>query len=151
MEKTMHNLEKRLCSEAEVLTNKHPWSYEDLKCASEIVDMMKDIKDTELKCTEIEAMRNYGGNFDEEGYSGRHYGTSYPEWEHNSYRRMRSPSTGQFVSRARMDPDRSMRDGYSGHMDGNPIDILERRLNNAKSEYEREEILAKINSILNDK
>lgn len=94
------------------------------------------------KISIIEAMDKYG----------------YDSYEMNgaSYRRGRSPMTGRYVSRD-MYPDWNMNNepydnGYSGHsVEDRMIMNLERMLDNANSQYEREAIEKQIREIRNKK
>lgn len=137
------SLKERLMSEAEILTKKQPMTKDDVCCLGEIVDMLKDI-------STIEAMDKYGDEYVEDRYSADSY-ARFPRvmYEHDSYRRGRSPSTGRYTS---MDGDPMHDHGYSGHsIDDRIIDALERMMDEAKTEHEREKIMRRIDYIRRDK
>lgn len=135
---------ERIEDEACRICKKDPLSKDDVMILGQLVDMMKDLS---TRTTMDEYSDMY---LTPEEYSER--------W--NSMRRGRSPSTGRFTSmRAEPYMDsygmRSMgsyNDGYSGHsINDRMIDALERMMDTAKTEHERETIRKRIEEIRRDK
>jgi hypothetical protein len=144
---------ERIEDEACRICKKDPLSKDDVMILGQLVDMMKDLSTTTT-------MDEYSDMYlTPEEYSER--------W--HSMRRGRSPSTGRFTSmRAEpyMDSYRdsygngsygmrsmgSYNDGYSGHsINDRMIDALERMMDTAKTEHERETIRKRIEEIRRDK
>lgn len=94
------------------------------------------------------AMNNYSMNNYRDGHSMDSYMMEYPE----SYARGRDPNTGRYVSRDYGYSGRRYYDrGYSGHSIGDrAIDCLERMMDEAGSEYERNTIKRYIEMIRSD-
>ena len=82
-------------------------------------------------------------NYWPDGMSGRRYDVhmnTYGEPYGYSEARGRSPVTGRYISRGM--------DGYSGHsIEDRMIAALEQQMDNAKSEYEKQQILEEIKHI----
>lgn len=135
---------ERIEDEACRICKKDPLSKDDVMILGQLVDMMKDLS---TRTTMDEYSDMY---LTPEEYSER--------W--HSMRRGRSPSTGRFTS-MRSEPYmdsygmRSMgsyNDGYSGHsINDRMIDALERMMDTAKTEHERETIRKRIEEIRRDK
>lgn len=139
---------ERIEDEACRICKKDPLSKDDVMILGQLVDMMKDLS---TRTTMDEYSDMY---LTPEEYSER--------W--NSMRRGRSPSTGRFTS-MRSEPYRdsyrdsyemrsmgSYNDGYSGHsINDRMIDALERMMDTAKTEHERETIRKRIEEIRRDK
>lgn len=98
----------------------------------------------------IKRIESMDGGMDGE-HSGRSYARYYRDgyrdgYADDSYRRGRSDVTGRYVSRdeaSRMEQERyrSRDDGYSGHsINDRMVDRLERMMDEAKSDYEREQV-----------
>lgn len=139
---------ERIESEACKICKKDPMSKDDVMILGQLVDMMKDLS---TRTTMDEYSDMY---LTPEEYSER--------W--HSMRRGRSPSTGKFTSmrpEPYMDPYMdsygmrnmgSYNDGYSGHsINDRMIDALERMMDTAKTEHERETIRKRIEEIRRDK
>lgn len=139
---------ERIEDEACRICKKDPLSKDDVMILGQLVDMMKDLS---TRTTMDEYSDMY---LTPEEYSER--------W--HSMRRGRSPSNGRFTSmRAEpyMDSYRdsyemrsggSYNDGYSGHsINDRMIDALERMMDTAKTEHERETIRKRIEEIRRDK
>lgn len=139
---------ERIEDEACRICKKDPLSKDDVMILGQLVDMMKDLS---TRTTMDEYSDMY---LTPEEYSER--------W--HSMRRGRSPSTGRFTSmRAEpyMDSYRdsygmrsmdSYNEGYSGHsINDRMIDALERMMDTAKTERERETIRKRIEEIRRDK
>ena len=139
---------ERIEDEACRICKKDPLSKDDVMILGQLVNMMKDLS---TRTTVDEYSDMY---LTPEEYSER--------W--HSMRRGRSPSTGRFTSvRAEpyMDSYRdsyemrsmgSYNDGYSGHsINDRMIDALERMMDTAKTEHERETIRKRIEEIRRDK
>lgn len=142
MMKAMERVESEICT----LTNKNPMNMQDVEMLYKLVDVAKDL-------STIHAMDEYLDADFNDRYSSESY-ARMPRVSYNgSYERGRSPSTGRFVSR-RYDASmrNSMNDGYSAHsIKDRMIDSLERLMDNAATEYEREEIRREIEGIRKDK
>lgn len=77
--------------------------------------------------------------------------SEHPAYPETSYERGRSPMTGRYVSRDGRYNDSYDR-GYSGHSIGDrAVDRLEKMMDDAGSEFERETIKRYISMIRNDK
>lgn len=139
---------ERIEDEACKICKKDPLSKDDVMILGQLVDMMKDLS---TRTTMDEYSDMY---LTPEEYSER--------W--HSMRRGRSPSTGRFTSMREepyMDSYRdsygmrsvgSYNDGYSGHsINDRMIDALERMMDTAKTEHERETIRKRIEEIRRDK
>lgn len=135
-----HVLEK----EIEEITKKNDISPTELERLDKAVDIIKDI---ETIC----AMKDYGYDREDEGYSQAYYPRymrdegmrSRDMWEGgSSYRRGRDAMTGRYVSRDMpryyMDDRSYGYGGYSGHANKEDIKMdLREMMNNAKSDKER--------------
>lgn len=139
---------ERIEDEACRICKKDPLSKDDVMILGQLVDMMKDLS---TRTTMDEYSDMY---LTPEEYSER--------W--HSMRRGRSPSTGRYTSMRSepyMDSYRdsygmrnmgSYNDGYSGHsINDRMIDALERMMDTAKTEHERETIRKRIEEIRRDK
>lgn len=132
MERLMHDLKDMILCDIDETVKKGQLNPADYQALGEAVDIIKDIET-------IEAMKNYeyqdqevsgamsGGrmypmgrfnSYNDGGYSGNSYG-SYG----NSYERGRSPRTGRYVSR-----------------DEDPMEKMQRMMDNAKTPEERDMI-----------
>lgn len=144
---------ERIENEACKICKKDPMSKDDVMILGQLVDMMKDLSPRTI-------MDEYSDMYlTPEEYSER--------WQ--SIRRGRSPSTGRFTSmrpEPYMDSYRdsygdgsygtrgmgSYNDSYSGHsINDRMIDALERMMDTAKTEHERETIRKRIEEIRRDK
>lgn len=119
----MEELKKLVTKELEKMVEKGTMSANEVKVAMDAVCLLE-------KIGRVECMENY----EDEGYSGH-------DWPHrgsyNSYERGRSPRTGRYVSR----DDGSYDMGRSGHsIRDRVIDKLERMMDEASSDYERQTI-----------
>jgi hypothetical protein len=139
---------ERIEDEACRICKKDPLSKDDVMILGQLVDMMKDLS---TRTTMDEYSDMY---LTPEEYSER--------W--HSMRRGRSPSTGRYTSMRsepymdsyrdpyEMRPMGSYNDGYSGHsINDRMIDALERMMDTAKTEHERETIRKRIEEIRRDK
>jgi hypothetical protein len=119
---------------------KHNLSYEEMKCISEAVDVLKDIET-------IRAMRMYGGGESE------YYPESFADRVHMggmSGIRGRSPMTGRFVSRDGYPMnDTSYTMAYNSN-EGGTMAQLQRMRDNAKNEHERMEMEKLLNFAKNN-
>lgn len=144
----MERIEEEACR----ICKKDPLSKDDVMILGQLVDMMKDLSTSTT-------MDEYSDMYlTPEEYSER--------W--HSMRRGRSPSTGRFTSMRSepyMDSYRdsygdgsygmrnmpnmgSYNDGYSGHsINDRMIDALERMMDTAKTDHERDEIRKRIEEI----
>lgn len=139
---------ERIEDEACRICKKDPLSKDDVMILGQLVDMMKDLS---TRTTMDEYSDMY---LTPDEYSER--------W--HSMRRGRSPSTGRYTSMRSepyMDSYRdsyemrqmgSYNDGYSGHsINDRMIDALERMMDTAKTEHERETVRKRIEEIRRDK
>ena len=123
------NVEKGSISPPEMdAINKAVCALEKIAKIEQINEEMNELKD------------NYSSAF----YNIRNYPQQYPpmSYEHNDWsgERGRSMHTGRFVSR----------DGYSGHsINDRMVDQLEKMMDTATSDFERQQILDKIKMIRN--
>lgn len=154
MDDTIKKIKDRVEEEACAIVAKNPIDKNEVMLLGQMVDILKDI-------STIETMDDYGEKYlDDDEYSERYY----PTRMRDSYRRGRSPSTGRYVSmdsRPMMDGDRNMRDSYrrdsynreySGHsIHDRMIDALERMMDTAATEHERETIRKEIEEIRREK
>lgn len=132
MEKVLEDLKMQLKKELEKITAKNDISPQELENATKAVCLMKKIQEIEEGMMDSEGGYSYGSSYD--GYSGR---------------RGRSPRTGQYVSRndgaynngSNGYSNRSYDNGRSNHsIKDRMIDRLEQMMDEAGSEYERNEI-----------
>lgn len=128
MEQVLESLKKQVVKNLESITMKNDMSPAELKTATEAVCLLKEIQ-------QVEYMDDYSK--EDEGYSG--YSRShYPS--RSSYDDMRRSYGGM----SSYDYDR----GRSGHsVNDRMIDSLERLLDGAKTEYERETIMKTIEGL----
>ena len=121
--KTLDELNELIEKELRKMVDKGTLSPSELEAAEKAVCLMEKI------------IRLEGGSYDDME-KGASYGRSYD--------RMRSPRTGRYMSRDGNYYDR----GYSGHSIGDrAISRLESMMDEAGSEYEREEIKKFIRAI----
>ena len=126
MEQVLENLKKQVMKNLETMTMKSDMSPTELKTASEAVCLLKEIQ-------QVEYMDDYSK---EEGYSGY----TRPHYPMRSYDDMHRSYGGMSA----YDYDR----GRSGHsVNDRMIDSLERLMDGAKTEYERETIMKTIEGL----
>lgn len=146
MRETLEALEKVLKKEIKAVTDKGTMT------PSELDTIMKAMCCYDMAEERIMKESGYEG-FSKDGYSQRYYrdnmgggNSNYmPDmmpvsynYDGNSYARGRSPITGRYVSR-------DYNNGHSGHsIKDRMIDSLERMMDQAGSEYERQEIARQI-------
>lgn len=148
VEKILEKLEEEMC---DILCKKQPLTPPDVDVLAKLSDTYKDVATGS-------GMGEYIEMLDDGGQS---YGMRIPK---ASFRRGRNPSNGQFMSMTQPMPrlsynrDYSMGDGmsnnmnsrkydggYSGHsVNDRMIDSLERMMDQAENEYEREKIRKEI-------
>lgn len=135
MNNVMEELKQLVTKQLEEIVKKGSMSPTELKTATEAVCLIKEID-------QVEYMENY----EDEGYS-RH-GWSMDDGA-NSYMRGRSSVTGRYVSRDNGPYMRGSYDmGRSGHSIKDRIkDKLERMMDDATTEYERQTIMDCINGL----
>lgn len=130
MKKNLERIEKEICT----ICNKEPMSPQD-------VDNLKDLSEAYAKLTTAVGMVDYGQHM---------YGD---ESSLDSFRRGRSPYTGQFVSRDQWPMTHSVNGqayagGYSGHsINDRMIASLEHMMSQTNDKYEQEQIRNEIESI----
>lgn len=137
MKKNLERIEKEICT----ICNKEPMSPQD-------VDNLKDLSEAYAHLATAVGMFDYGQHM---------YGD---ESSLSSFRRGRSPMTGQFISRAQMPMYDSYGDpmmysnnypyvgGYSGHsINDRMIASLEHMMSQTNDKYEQEQIRNEIESI----
>ena len=155
MEKTLNNLKNLVVSELEKINAKGTMSPVELDNATKAVCLLEKIEKTEMlaeESKEIEEMKSSGapryyypmhGVSHRDGWRLEPY-PMYPE--HVSGARGRSATTGRYVSR----DGHPYHDTHSGHsINDRMVSALERMMDTATSEYEREQILDKIRMIRN--
>ena len=145
MKETLEALEKVLKKEIKAVTDKGTMT------PSELDTIMKAMCVYDMAEERIMKESGYEG-FSKDSYSQRYYRDNYmPDmmpmpynsYDGNSYARGRSPVTGRYVSR-------DYNSGRSGHsIKDRMIDSLERMMDQAGSEYERQEVMRQIEKIRN--
>lgn len=129
--KTLDELNELIEKELKKMVQKGDLSPSELESAEKAVCLME-------KIIRLEEGRSY------DGYSESSYGYRMPY--ESSYERGRSPMTGRYVSR-----DGRYYDGYSGHsIEDRAVDTLERMMDTAGSDYEREQLKRFIRQIRAD-
>lgn len=168
----LNDLKKLIKKELKKNVDKGTLSPPEIDAVHKAVDALEKIAKTELACKELEAMEKaeknpdmYSGAF----YNIRNFPQMYPpnmsygwneramypdnmsggrDWHESmgmhtdnvSGARGRNATTGRYVSR----------DNYSGHsINDRMVDALERMMDTANSEFERQQILDKIKMIRN--
>lgn len=140
MNDELYDVKQRVKKEMCELCKKAPMSDKDVENLYKLMDVYKD-------AITSEAMNKYGESSYDEMYSSDMMARRSMD---GSFARGRSATTGRFVSR---DDGRSMGrmaydDGYSGHsIKDRMIDRLERMMDEAKNDYERDEIRREIEEI----
>lgn len=141
MRETLESLEHVLEKEIKTVTDKGSMT------PSELDTIMKAMCVYDMAEERIMKESGYEG-FSKDGYSQRYYRDSMMipdmsyENNYNSYARGRNPMNGRYVSR-----DYGGRSGHS--IKDRMIDQLERMMDQAGSEYERQEIMRQIEKIRN--
>lgn len=150
-EKILESIEEEICT----LLKKQPMTPQDVEMLSKLTDSMKDVATASGMKDYVDAVL--------ETDDGMSYAVKMPKVSYNSFARGRSPFTGRFVSRDGVPMGNSMgmnsmtynRDysngmgnmsrrydgGYSGHsVNDRMIASLEKEMDHAETEYEREQI-----------
>lgn len=150
-EKILESIEEEICT----LLKKQPMTPQDVEMLSKLTDSMKDVATASGMKDYVDAVL--------ETDDGMSYAVKMPKVSYNSFARGRSPFTGRFVSRDGVPMGNSMgmnsmtysRDysngmgdmsrrydgGYSGHsVNDRMIASLEKEMDRAETEYEREQI-----------
>lgn len=150
-EKILESIEEEICT----LVRKQPMTPQDVEMLSKLTDSMKDVATASVMKDYVDAVL--------ETDDGMSYAVKMPKVSYNSFARGRSPFTGRFVSRDGVPMGNSMgmnsmtynRDysngmgdvsrrydgGYSGHsVNDRMIASLEKEMDRAETEYEREQI-----------
>jgi len=161
----LKDLEKLVKKELKKNVEKGTISPPEMDSIHKAVETLEGIAKTEKICKELESMEKMEKNPDM--YSGAFYNIrNFPQMppppSYNSYgmhhdwtpemdysgERGRSMRTGRFVSRD--DRTNRMHDNYSGHsINDRMVDQLEKMMDTANSEFERQQILDKIKMIRN--
>lgn len=132
---------EKLAEEMMQLLEKQPLTKDDVCLIGELADAIKDI-------STAEGMDAYGVKYldADESYGVRMPRISYGgQIMDESYRRGRSPSTGRYVSMAEHP---RYEGGYSGHsINDKMIASLEKLMDKAESDYERQQIADEINDL----
>lgn len=154
-EKILESIEEEICT----LLKKQPMTPQDVEMLSKLTDSMKDVATASGMKDYVDAVL--------ETDDGMSYAVKMPKVSYNSFARGRSPFTGRFVSRDGVPMGNSMgmnsmtysRDysngmgdmsrrydgGYSGHsVNDRMIASLEKEMDRAETEYEREQIRKEI-------
>lgn len=161
--KTLKHAEELIERELRKVVDKGSLNPAEMDVVHKAIDSLEKIAKTEKTCEEIKLMKERPDQ-----YSGAYHGMhTYPHhmphasygWECHSlgypaafeYGDMhsgaqhRSPTTGRYVS-----GEYHGKDHYSGHsINDRMVDQLERMMDTAKTEYERQQILDKIKMIRN--
>lgn len=137
--KTLDELNDLIEEELKKMVKKGDLSPNELEAANKAVCLMEKI-----------IMLREGGYSEDGSYMGRS-SRMYPTYPETSYERGRSPMTGRYVSRDGRYNDSYDR-GYSGHSIGDrAVDRLEKMMDDAGSDFERDTIKRYISMIRNDK
>lgn len=137
--KTLDELNELIVKELKAMVQKGTLTPNELESAEKAVCLMEKI--TRLR----------EGNFDD-GYSGRRMPRMNYDMQYDgSYERGRSPRTGRYVSRDGYYDNYGYDYGYSGHsIEDRAVDSLERMMDTAGSDYEREQLKKFIRQIRED-
>lgn len=146
MRETLESLEKILKKEIKTVADKGTMTPSELDTITKAMCLYQIVEERLMLEGGYDAFRS------NDSYSQRYYRdmmppevslyNSYDNSYDNSYARGRSPITGRYVSR-----DRGGRSGHS--IKDRMIDSLERMMDQAGSEYERQEVMRQIEKIRN--
>lgn len=141
MHKVLDDLKNVAKDQLKEIVDKKDMTPTELKNAKDAVCLIKEIQ-------EVEEGMNYGGEMSSRSYQGSYYG----DWASN--RRGRDAATGQYTGRRSYGsdmesyPSRNYDMARSGHsIKDRMVDRLESMMDEAKTEYEREEVRRMINQI----
>lgn len=134
-------VKEKILDEMCQLLDKQPMTKDDISILGELADALKDV-------STATGMDMYGEKYlmPDGSYAIKMPHVSYggPMMD-DSYRRGRSPSTGRYVSMAERP---RYEGGYSGHsINDKMIASLEKLMDKAESEYERQQIADEINDL----
>lgn len=133
MHKVLDDLKHLAKDQLKEIIDKKDMTPAELKNAKEAVCLIKEIQ-------EVEDGMDYAGGASNKSYRGTYYGN----WM--SDRRGRDPNTGQYVSRRAYPSDYDVtRSGHS--IKDRMVDRLESMMDEAKTDYEREEVRRMIGQI----
>ena len=170
--KTMKDTEELIKRELRKVVDKGSLNPAEMDVVHKAVDSLEKIAKTEKICEETKLMKerseSYSGayhpmhvvSYPHHGFPHTSYGWEaqahslcYPaatEYDMHSGARHRSPTTGRYTSGEYADENHGNRDVYSGHsINDRMVAELERMMDSAKTEYERQQILDKIKMIRN--
>jgi hypothetical protein len=141
----MEKLKEHAMEALEVYAKKDSWKQEDLDAAKDAVKLYNDICEAQMKDGIWDEMK---GDWGTSGYTTPHGYTrvSYGRGMHDDYSGARGrDSMGRYTSRGTHDnmyyDPRYEDHGMSGHsVKDRMIAALEEQMDNAKTEYEREEV-----------
>lgn len=172
--KTLRDSKELIGREIRKLVDKGSLNPAEMDVLHKAIDSIEKIVKTEKTCEEIELMKErpdqYSGAYHgmhgyphmmhhsmphtSYGWEAQAHSLCYPaasEYEMYSGAQHRSPTTGRYTSRGYEGDRREFgRDNYSGHsINDRMVDQLERMMDSAKTEYEKQQILDKIKMIRN--
>lgn len=162
---TLERLEELVNRELGKNVDKGSLNPAEIDSVNKAVTVLEKIESIHKICEERRAMNQSSDMSSGAFYNIRNYpnpmsgGSSYG-WDEQmtSGRSMRNPMTGRYMSYgydggmsyANQGSQSSQRDNYSGHsVNDRMVDALERMMDSAKSEFEKQQILDKIKMIRN--
>lgn len=168
--KTLKRSEDLITREIDKLVDKGSLNPAEMDTLHKAIDSLEKIVKTEKACEELKMMKEHpamysGAYHPMHGMSYPHHGvphtsygweamahsTCYPaasEYDMYSGVQHRSPTTGRYTSGGYPEEHRMNRDNFSGHsINDRMVDQLERMMDTAKTEFERQQILDKIKMI----